>query len=508
MRQKKRFGWLRKTASYLWSLPKFGLRFVVQWWVTRPWGSLLLGLPAIACGLALAAVEPWHSRTQSSEWARWYDLAGTAALQRGDLQAADVYFRRVAVLDEASPAASYGLALTAEQEQDFARARGWMLRIAPETQPGYAPAHYWLAKDLIRRTQGKPLGPQDASILEHHLREAGRSPEHQLESQMNLTQLYLLQGETAKAIELLEDLIAARPGLQLDLARLYDQAGRKADARRAAAKAAEFFQARTKAEPNQPLNHLGWAAALMLQERYQEAVAVLTAALALPNQDPKPIEQSLAAVYLAWMSSSTVQDKPNAAQQLEFLERILQHDAENAQALVMLDKLASGTDEASIGAADLLKKILARGAAPAVIHLVLGTRAMAAGDLDTSLMHLEQAQQRNPKIPEVMNNLAWALAHKPEPDLPRALQLAETAQKLSKHPEIYDTLGTILAKLGRNREAVTQFEEALRVLPPRAEIHRKLGDLYDKLGDADLAKEHRQLAEQLQAAPPPGQAKK
>jgi tetratricopeptide (TPR) repeat protein len=491
-------GWLRTAAWYVWILPDFVLRFVVQWWSTRPWSSLLLGLPAIVSGLALVAVEPWHNRALPGEWARRYDQAGMSALRQGDLQAADVYFRRVAMLDESSPAACYGLALTAEQQKDLTRARGWMLRIASETEAGYAPAHFWLAKDLIRHKT--PLDPQDARVLEHHLQQAARSPAHHVESRVNLTQLYMLRGETDKAIAQMELASAERPALQLDLAQLYELGGRKADARRAAAKAGDFFEARTLAEPRQAPLRQAWAASLALQERYEDAVRVLTAGLSQP--DPKPFEQALAAVYLRWMNSNTATKKPNAAEQLEFLERILQHDAANEQALVMLDKLALGTDESAVGAAELLKKILARGAAPAVIHLVLGTRALAAGDVQAGLMHLEQAQERNAKIPEVMNNLAWGLTQKPEPDLERALQLAETAQKLSQHPETYDTVGTILAKLGRHREAVTQLETALRVLPPRAAIHRKLGDLYEQLGDADLAAEHRRLAEELKPPPP------
>jgi glycine cleavage system regulatory protein len=51
-------------------------------------------------------------------------------------------------------------------------------------------------------------------------------------------------------------------------------------------------------------------------------------------------------------------------------------------------------------------------------------------------------------------------------------------------------LVTILAELGKPREAVTQLETALQLLPPRAEIHRKL---------ADLDSEHRRLAEQIEA---------
>lgn len=86
----------------------------------------------------------------------------------------------------------------------------------------------------------------------------------------------------------------------------------------------------------------------------------------------------------------------------------------------MLGKVAMGEGESADQATDLLKQILARGAAPAVIHLALGTRALYQGDVDKGLMHLEQAQQRNARIPEVLNNLAWGLTQQDEPDLERA----------------------------------------------------------------------------------------
>jgi predicted Zn-dependent protease len=84
------------------------------------------------------------------------------------------------------------------------------------------------------------------------------------------------------------------------------------------------------------------------------------------------------------------------------------------------------------------------------------------------------------------------------------LQVAEAAQRLSKHPESYDTLGTILMKLGRPSEALVQLETALRSLPGRPALHRKLADVYQQLGNAKLAAEHRQLAEQLDQSREPG----
>jgi tetratricopeptide (TPR) repeat protein len=499
VKKKRRHEWFRKTIFTLWVFPEAVLRFVIQYWATRRWLSLVLGLPAIVCAVAFLVVRPWHSRTPAVERARQFDQQGRRALEQGDLQVAAVSFRRISFLDARSPAASYGMGLTAERQGDLASARSWMQRIAPDTEPGYPPAHHWLAGEMMRRET--PLELHEASILEHHLLQAARSPAFEAESRVNLTRLYLLRGEPDNAVRQMERVVAQRPAMLLDLARLHAQAGRTAEARRVAVKAGEFFQAKTAEEPSQPLNRQAWASSLVLQERYEDAVRVLSEGLNLP--DPEPIHKALGAVYLQWLTATTKPDKPDPVRQLEFLDRILQHDAANERALLVLASLAVGDDQTAEQAVALLNQMLARGAAPGAIHLALGTRALNRGEFEVGLMHLEQAQQRNPRIPEVLNNLAWGLAHQDPPDLPRALQLAETAQKMSKHPEIHDTLGTILAKMGRPREAVTQLETALRLLPPRADIHRTLGDLYEQLGNAGLADEHRRLAEKLQSAPRP-----
>jgi len=496
--------WLRKAAWQALMLPYFAFVFAVDWWSTRHWKPLVWGLPAILAGVAVWGVGLQYSRWAPGDWVRRYEVAGMTALRQGDLEAADVCFRRMAFLDESSPAAFFGLALTATRQNELPRARQLMRRIAPATEAGYADAHFWLAQDLIR--QPTPATPQAIRVLEHDLQQALRSPQHQSDARVMLAQLYAADGKTEKAIAELERVAPARLELQLDLSRLYALAGRASESQRAAAKAEAFFEARTQAEPDQPLHRLRWAGSQAAQGRFEDAVRVLTPGLSLP--DPKPFQQALAATCLAWLDASTTPDKPDPVRQLELLERVIEYDADNQRALAMLADLATKPGEAAEQAMALLKQLLARGAAPAIVHLVLGTRALQAGRTDQGLMHLEQARQRNERMPDVLNNLAWGLAHKDPPDLERALQLAEAAQRLSpNHPEIFDTLGTILAKMGKPREAVTQLEKALRALPPRAALHRKLGDLYEQLGDAELAAEHRRLAAQLESSPQPGGGK-
>jgi tetratricopeptide (TPR) repeat protein len=490
-----RLGWLRLSLFYVLVPFESLFSFVADWCGSRPWFSLVLGLPAIFSGLAFVAVGAWHARTSQEQWADRYDQAGKSALNRNDFQAAAVYYRRAASLVPHSTAVNFGLALTAEQQGDLPSARRRMQRIAPETDAGYPPAHLWLAADLLR--QESTLSPEGARALEHHLLQALRSRRDEPRARANLARLYMLRGETAKAIEHTEQLVARNPSMYLNLARLYTQAGRTGDAHRAAARASEYLQARTLEESGNPLNRLSLAASLVMQEQYEDAKNVLTAGLNWP--DPEPFHRALAALYMHWLSAITGPEKPDPVRQLEFLELAVQHDASNQSALVMLCNLALGQHEVATRASELLNQVLERGAVAPIIHLTLGTRAMQRNEQEAALLHYQQAQQHIPQLPALFNNLAWDLAHQDKPNLELALSFAEVAVHLWEHPEFRDTLGTVLAKLGRAQDAVEHLEIALQELPPRADIHDKLGDLYQQLGDEDAAAEHYRQAAELQS---------
>jgi tetratricopeptide (TPR) repeat protein len=492
--------WMSVPLFYLLFLIDLIYVFTVQWWRTRRWFSLLRGLPAILCALAFLAIGPWYAGTSTGEWAGTYERAGNAALERGDWQSAMVYFRRSVLLSGDSMTAGYGLALTVERQGDVANARNLMLRIAPESQPGYPPAHLWLARTLMR--QKTPLGPRDLDVLEHHLQQALRYAPQAAESRAGLARLYELRGKTDRAIEQLVHVVAQRPALNLTLARLYVQAGDSANAHRAAFRAGEHFQVRALAESGRSEDRLFWAASLVLQERYEDAEEVLNVGLAGP--DPQPFRNALVTLYLRWLGTVTASDEPDASLQLQLLERVLEHDPSNQKAMVILCNLAIRQEASTDQAAELLNQLLQRDAAPPFILIGLGISALHHGESELALRYFRQNLQHNPQLPILLNNLAWALAHQNEAQLELAVQLGEAALQLAEHPEFRDTLGTILAKLGRAEQAVEQLEIALRGLPPRAEIYERLGDLYQQLGRADLAAEHHRQAAKLEAAKTPG----
>jgi Flp pilus assembly protein TadD len=53
--------------------------------------------------------------------------------------------------------------------------------------------------------------------------------------------------------------------------------------------------------------------------------------------------------------------------------------------------------------------------------------------------------------------------------------------------EAHFRLGTLLARQGRNQEAVTQLNEAIRINPRLGEAYFNLGMIYHRLGKKDLA---------------------
>lgn len=476
--------------------PWYFFRFASSWWSTRSWRSLGWSLPAIATVAVVWYGAFLYSRVVLAEWLREYESFGVAALQAGDWKSAEISFRRMIDLDALSVDGQYGLARTAIVQDDLPRARQLLGRIAPDDRAGHADAHFWLAQDLIQ--QNVPATPETLRLLEHHFRQALRSPEHRVESRVVLAQLYAAGGQTARAIRELQQLVPVRPDLQLELAQQYSLAGRGSEAQRAVAQATAFFQARTQAEPDQPQHRLGWASGYLFQQRYEDAIRVLEGGLTLA--DPQPFQQALVAAHFRWLDALEAKGELTTLRRLEILEQVCRYAPDDERALAMITNLATAEDDAARQARLVLQRLLADGSPSAVVHFVLGTRQLRLGNFENGLMHLEKAQQGNIHFPEVLNNLAWGLAHQEHPDLERALEFAEAAVQLTGHPETHDTLGTILLKLDRPAEALMHLETALRSLPGRPALHRKLADVYQQLDNPDLAAEHQRLAELLEAA--------
>lgn len=467
--------------------------FMREWWYTRPWTALLACMPGLLLAGLYFTLLLFGQRLPTAKLADRYQTAAEAALQHNDVQAADVYYRRLAEFGDRMPTVQYGLARVRELHGDPVGARAMMEHLAPEDGAGYGKAHLWMTKEILREDGG--MTPQSAGVIEHHLRQVLARDRHNVEATMLLGASLWARGDLARARPYLELTARHSPEWNLPLAVLYQMQQAPGSARRAAERAAAYFAEMAKANPQQPQFRLRWAESEMLMQNYAQAARVLRAGLATDN--PEPFHDALVGVYLAWYDA-TLDTAPNGkVTRVELLNQALAHGPNDTRLLMLLADLTDRDDEPGQIARSVLQEALAEGAAPATVHLLLGTKALRKKDWKRAQMHLELAYQRAPLVPVVLNNLAWVLAEREPADLQRALELAKTARQMSDRPEFSFTLASILARLGQTRQAVAEFESVLRVSPHRADVHKELGNLYLQLGNPDLAEVFHTRAETL-----------
>lgn len=134
------------------------------------------------------------------------------------------------------------------------------------------------------------------------------------------------------------------------------------------------------------------------------------------------------------------------------------------------------------------KEALARGQAwlakqpdDARVSVMVAELKLAAKDYKGAIVLLENAQKRVPDNPLVLNNLAWAYQQVKDP---RALATAEKAYKLaSDSPGVMDTLGWVLVEQGDTARGLPLLQKASSQAPNSPDIRFHLAQALNKSGD-------------------------
>jgi tetratricopeptide (TPR) repeat protein len=112
---------------------------------------------------------------------------------------------------------------------------------------------------------------------------------------------------------------------------------------------------------------------------------------------------------------------------------------------------------------------------------------LRAGDPTAARQRLEAIVQRDPGHAGARNDLAWLLTQQPDPDLERALALAEEAHRTDASPEIADTLGWVYLQRGETERAAELFQGALEKRPESQSIRYHLGVALGRQGERQRA---------------------
>jgi len=237
--------------------------------------------------------------------------------------------------------------------------------------------------------------------------------------------------------------------------------------------------------------------ALMRTGKLDEAKRVLEEGV---QRDPEGNwNELLAALYVNYHDLLLAEGNHPVNELLLPISRALEHEPNFLPALERLTAHVRTSTDGNREVKSVLARVIAEGREPALAHLALGNVAWLEGDIEGGVFHFERSLAINPRLAVVMNNLAWLVSHDPvHMDLERALGMAEAAIELEPdNGSFLDTRGSIYLLMGRNREALNDFEKALPTVKDKATVHAKLADAYSKLGRHEIAQQHLRLEAEL-----------
>jgi tetratricopeptide (TPR) repeat protein len=462
----------------------------------RP-ADFVLGLPAVAAAVAVAAVLAAAPDTKALT--KTYQGESEARRKARDYPGALVCYKRLVGLEPDNPQDKFLLALTLEKLGRPGEAEALARSIAPADRAGAPLAHLWLAQRIIR---DKPRLARHAAQAEGHLlrflQSAPAGPglaERKAEANAMLGGLYAATGRPREARARLEPVAGNEPDRLLDLARVLQALGDRDESLRRARAAIQAARARAEARPDDKVARLLWANACAFLQDYPGALEVLERGHTLTT-DPV-FRASQALVCSAWAEELAKEGAAREAERLAVIERGLNSDPNDPRLITQLGGLMGGHGPRADEARARVRGLLAAGKAPAMAHFVLGNDAWARGDVGQAREHWEQAYRLDPKLAIVANNLAWSLAYQEPADVPRALGLIEQAVRLNPGQlQFRGTRGEILVKAGRFKESLPDLEAALAAGAGTPKVHTALAVVYDNLGMAEMAAQHRKLGGQ------------
>ena len=181
----------------------------------------------------------------------------------------------------------------------------------------------------------------------------------------------------------------------------------------------------------------------------------------------------------------------NLAQARELYEQACKSDKSDADSRYMLG-VVYGRLQQFDAAADRFRQAIAIQPQMAMAHCGLGTSLKARGRLDEAVNSYLRAVRIMPDTVEIHSELANMLRSLGRLD--EAKHHFQEVLRLRPAVDAYFALGSILASQGLQSEAITCYQEALKLNPNRADIYNTLGFTLYSMGKLNEAVDCLQLA--------------
>lgn len=506
--------------------------FVVDWMMTREWVRIGLTSIPLMFLTTVAGLVFWGSRIDKHQlaarylelgekeiadweqsWAPGKTANNTPAIQATKSSSdvadktrseppnsdkkelsrfAEVLFRRVQLL-QPNERSQFVIGVTMAQRGATGQAQKMLSKIAPDDRPGYAPAHAWIAQNLLRQ----PITNENVAITKHHVTEAvkwDRVPESLL---LVGSELLLRLGDRDGCLDLIKRAAEANPANNLFLFQRSQALSNKVLANYASIQAQSYFQGELERDPNDLKARLGLVQILAENAKLSDAEQVIRTGMQI--QPGPELTRGLSEIYRLHFLTSLKQNANTWEGNLQMLDTAMRTDPTNPMVGEEIAKLAR-LNGASPGEERIkkLQQFLAEGKATAATHAWIAELYLIRKNYKQALPHLEQVVTRLPNSPQYANNLAYVIDEIAPARRQEALALAQRAVQLDpSSADYHDTLAKVLAGLNRRTEAITALESAIERQPGRKDFHEGIAALYGADGNLDMVEQHRSIIKRI-----------
>lgn len=479
-------------------------KFIFSWLISRPYLNLGPALLSILVIGAIAATYLWdQSSGQISKVSQYKETLSKASLA-GNQKLAILANRRLLeeTPDNVDLLFQRALLTSGESVGDATKAQLW--RLATEKKHGSSA--YWLIANCYPMDGVKEWDSsrhaEFRKLIDVCFDEVkGR----QLDDIKLILASYLAQfGARGDAMKLLREIAVRNPDVAfVGLGLAYQERNDKLS-KEFAELASNYFANKLKQEPGSVDLRLNLAKSLVILDREQEAAQLLQEGLKLSAtsmDDTDKIKFAIGEVLVYFVNRIGKEKSPSETllQRLTIVTNALRFAPNHPNVINAIVDIVFECQKNQDQQVVALRKALLDGASPEAVHFIKGTLDLLSGNTASAKDHLEIARSTGLNMPGILNNLAMAMIDTESTEtLEKALELStEAVREMPDHPYLRDTRGRVLVKLKRLPEAIPELEFALRSPELAAEIHKLLSQVYQDLGQADLAAGHKQRYDSL-----------
>ena len=421
---------------------------------------------------------------------------------KNEMEREKIFLEKLISLDSENPEHKYDLALHAFRENDHQRGRNLMLLISPFTEPGYAEGHQFLAHYFLQQKYTSEQGRlQNIELAEMQINNCLIADESNLDAKKVKAFIHDQKKRYLPAYEIYKELFEEDPKHYRDLLRLASLLGKESDKIAHLSQASiKFRQMTNKSSDNVAEWVDAWTNYVICMKLKGDIKSFTDAENAIRGELFKFgdeigkkvfLKRQLSRIYsdraISRGRTSTIDEK---RLQLEDLGKALENDEKNQSALQWLTILADN-EEIAEEARKIYDPRYDQNT-PWIVLSELGHQALRKKLHAEAIQYFQGARKKNPRNPQVLNNLAYAYLQAEDRNPEQALLLVDQAitnmvTNSSNVPQqnlkamvssFYDTRGVALMQLGRMEEAAAAFELAFRNRPDSKEIIQRLIECY------------------------------